>query len=169
MKIKCNFCNTEYEVASNTSGHVKCAVCGNVWNIKKPTNKNAILVLLSSVCALLAAIIFTVVVIVNYQANNAKNKPLVADIESVQPVYDEAGIPHFVVSGIITNNSDKIYGMPDMVIISYDADGKVVARQKVLPPATLLDAGKTIKFTQSLSVDANRVKKVSIELLNQNI
>ena len=71
MKIKCDFCKTEYSTDCAASSLVKCAVCGNVWNVAIPARKNAWLVFFASVCALLAAIVFAVVVVAHHKGNNS--------------------------------------------------------------------------------------------------
>ena len=63
MKIKCDFCKTEYTLDKVSSGGVKCAICGNVWAPDVAPRKNTWLMFFASLCALLSAIVFTVAII----------------------------------------------------------------------------------------------------------
>lgn len=164
MKIKCDFCKTEYNLDAAPTGPVKCAVCGHTWMVAMPARRNALLMFVASLCALLAATVFAVVVVVRHQANNIVNRPLVATIDEIKSVVDASGAAHFVVSGAVINQSDDIYGVPDLIILSHDADGKVIAQQKFMPSATLLDAGGRATFSHTLSTPTVGVKKITVEL-----
>lgn len=118
----------------------------------------------AALCALLSAIIFTVVVVVHHQVNNTENQPLVAKVTNIETTTDDAGITHLVVSGTITNQSTEIYGVPDLIIVSHGADGNVIAQQKFMPSATLLDSGTSVNFRHTLSVPVAGVKRVSAKL-----
>ena len=74
MKIKCDFCKTEYAIDHAPNGAVKCAICGHTWNVTVPARKNSWLMLFASVCALLSAAIFTFVVIAQYQIKKANQE-----------------------------------------------------------------------------------------------
>ena len=164
MKIKCDFCKTEYTLDKIPNTPVKCAVCGNSWSVATPQRKNAWLVFLAALCALLSAIIFTVAVITQHKAKNANRGPLVVDIESVESITDETGNAHIIVNGTVTNISDAIYGVPDLIIVSSDERGNVLAQQKFMPSATLLDSGSTTKFRHILGKQPVGVKKISAKL-----
>ena len=169
MKIKCDFCKTEYTLDKIPNTPVKCAVCGNSWSIATPQRKNAWLVFLAALGALLSAIIFTVAVITQHKAKNVNRGPLVVDIESVESITDETGNAHIIVNGTVTNISDAIYGVPDLIIVSSDERGNVLAQQKFMPSATLLDAGGVVNFSHILSPQPNGVKKISAQLLDFQI
>ncbi|MBQ6736174.1 MAG: hypothetical protein IJQ90_01670 [Alphaproteobacteria bacterium] len=166
MKIKCDICKTEYSVGTAPSGRVRCAVCGNVWNVSKRTRRNGLLVFFASLCALLAATVFAVAVIVTSRRDNPEKRPLVATISDVSTQKDDNNIPRMVVSGTVTNRSDDIYAFPDLIIVSYDATGTPISRQKFMPSATLLDAGQSVRFSHTLSGDITGVKRVTVELLD---
>lgn len=166
MKIVCDFCKTEYSCDAVPTMPVKCAVCGNTWTVQRPPRKNAFLVFIAATCALLAAIVFTVVIITRHQVENVANNPLVPAVTSVSTVVDASGTPHFVVNGYVQNRSDEIYGVPDLIIISWDGDGNIVAQQKFMPSATLLDAGGATSFTHTLSSPTAGVKKITAKLQN---
>ena len=68
------------------------------------------------------------------------------------------------VSGDITNTTDDIYGLPNIIIISYDIHDNVLSRQTFMPPATLLEGKTTTTFNYMLSVDPTNVKRLSVEL-----
>lgn len=166
MKIKCDFCKTEYNMDAAASGVVRCAVCGHVWSVVAPSRRNTWLMFIASLCALLSAIIFTVAVVMHHQAKNAVRGPLVASVTSLETTTDENGISRVVVSGTIENVSADIYGVPDLVIVSLDEHGNVLARQKFMPSATLLDAGRVVNFSHILSPQPAGVKKIAAQLVD---
>jgi predicted Zn finger-like uncharacterized protein len=169
MKIKCDFCKTEYNTAGAVSGAVKCAICGHAWNVAAPSRRNTWLMFFASLCALLSAIIFTVAVITQHQAKNVVRGPLIASVSGVETTTDENGAARVIVTGKIENVSNDIYGVPDLIIVSLDERGNVLARQKFMPSATLLDAGGVVNFSHILSPQPNGVKKISAQLLDFQI
>lgn len=167
MKIKCDFCKTEYNPARTPTSSVKCAICGRVWTPAAPARTRATLTFIAALCALLSAVIFAVAVIARHKVDNANHAALVAEIADVQTHKDDDGIPHFVVTGRVKNTSDDIYGVPDIIVVSRDANGNPVAAQRVMPPATLLDAGGVVEFTETLTAPTMGVKKITIEMQYQ--
>ncbi|MDR2412927.1 MAG: hypothetical protein LBD50_01815 [Rickettsiales bacterium] len=167
MKITCDFCKTEYSVGRAPVAPVQCAVCGHVWTVARQARGHTFLVFAAAVCALLAAAVFSFAIIINHRAESLKKKPLAAHISEVHSVIDAFGAPHFVVSGKVINRSEKIYGVPDLVITSRDDAGNIVAQQKFMPSATLLDAGEEVKFSHTLSASSESVKKITVELSDQ--
>ena len=164
MKITCNFCKTEYNLNTRPSGAVKCAVCGHVWTPRVPLRQNAIIKIIAPLCALIAACVFSFVVVVNYRAKD--NKPLVTKIDekNIHIVTDENGNNRIFVAGDITNTTNDIYGLPNIIIVSYDANDNVLSRQTFLPPSTLLESKTTVTFNYMLSVNPTNVKRLSVEL-----
>lgn len=126
--------------------------------------RNAFLTFIAAVCALLSAGIFSAAVIARHQVRVANRRPLVATISEIKTTTDAAGVSHFVVSGRIINQSDEIYGVPDLIIVSRDENGNPIARQKFMPSATLLDPGATTTFSHTLSAPTAGVKKVTVEM-----
>ena len=169
MKIKCDVCKTEYNLDANPASPVQCVVCGNVWRVALESRKNSLLMFFASLCALLSAIIFTVAVITQHKIKQASVGPLIANVTSVTTTTDDAGKTHVVVSGNVKNVSDKIYGVPDLIIVSTDENNRVLAQQKFMPSATLLDSGASVRFSHMLSQQPNGVKKISAKLLNFDI
>ena len=167
MKTKCDFCKTEYSIPGTMAGMVKCAVCGHTWRVAPGARRSATMVFLASVCALLAALVFVGVVMSRHRIERAANRPLIATVTDIRPVIDAAGVAHFVVSGRVTNQSDEIYGVPDLIIVSRDEAGTPIAQQKFMPSATLLDAGASVEFSHTLSAPASGVKKITVELKDQ--
>ncbi len=161
MKIKCDFCKTEYNLDRMPSSPVKCAVCGYEWTVMGQPRKNSWLMFFAALCALLSAIIFTVAVIAHHQAKKANRGPLIANVLNVETTTDENGLLHVVVNGVIKNVSNEIYGVPDLIIVSTDDDGRVLAQQKFMPSATLLDSGASVNFSHILSTQPAGVKKIS--------
>ncbi len=167
MKIVCDFCKTEYTLNKAPNTPVKCAICGHVWTPRTSFYKNGALIkFLVVLSALVAAIIFSFVAIVKFQNNSVKHKPLYARIDekNVHLIRDENGDNRIFVSGDITNNTDEIYGLPGVIIVSYDAANNVISRQLFTPPATLLEPKTTVTFNHILSVEPSKVKRVSVEL-----
>ena len=164
MKIKCDFCKTEYTLDKAPNAPVKCAICGHVWSVARASRRGAILAFITAACALLSAIVFTIAVVVQSRIDSATNKPLIAEISEIKTVVDNGGVPRFVVRGAVINQTDQIYGVPDLVIISRDVHGKPIARQKFLPSVPLLDAGASVEFNHVLSTPTDGVKKITVEL-----
>ena len=165
MKTTCEFCKTEYNLNKHPTTPVRCAVCGHVWTPRVPLHQNTTMKLIAAICALIAACIFSVVAIMNFNDNN-KNKPLITKIDesSIHIVKDKTGVNKIFVSGDITNTTDDIYGLPNIMIVSYDANDNVLSRQSFTPPATLLEGKNTVTFNHILSVDPINVKRLSVEL-----
>ena len=165
MKTVCEFCKTEYSLERVPNIPVKCAVCGHVWTPRVPLQQKTFIKFIAAVCAFIAACIFSFVVIVNFSGNK-KQQPLVTKIDekNIHTVLDENGNKRIFVSGDITNTTDDIYGLPNIIIISYDATGNILSRQSFLPPATLLESKTTVTFNHMLSVDPTNVKRLSVEL-----
>ena len=151
---------------STTSGEVRCAVCGHTWMVKHPKRKNSLMVFFASLCALLAATVFAVTVIVTSRHDDPEKKPLVAVINDIQTVTAD-GISQIVVSGTVTNRSDEFHGLPDLMIVLYDDDGTPIARQYFMPSATFLDPGQSVGFSHRLSGDVSGVKRVTVELVDK--
>lgn len=167
MKIKCDFCKTEYALATRPTTPVKCAICGHVWTPVTPNTRRATLTFIAAVCALLSAIVFTCAVVARHKMKNMAAGPLVAQLVAATTTTDDAGLAHFVVTGRITNTTYDIYGMPDIVVVSRDEHDNPIAAQRVMPPVTLLDAGASAEFTTQLTAPTTGTKKITIEMLNQ--
>ena len=167
MKIICDFCKTEYTLNRTPNKPVKCAICGHVWLPRSSFTWNRTwLKFFGVLCALIAACIFSFVAIVKFQNNSANNKPLIARIDekNVRLVLDKNGRQSIFVSGDIKNNTDEIYGLPNVIIVSYDINNNVLSRQTFMPPATFLEPKNTVTFNHILSVEPTNVKRVSVEL-----
>ena len=164
MKIKCDFCKTEYTLDKVPTTPVKCAVCGHTWVVARPNRRNAIMVFVAAICALLSAIVFTVAVVVQSRINNVAHKPLVAEISEIKTVVGDDGVARYMVRGAVVNRTTQIYSTPDIILVSLDDSGKQIARQKFLPSVPVLDAGSAIEFNHTLSGAADGVKKITVEL-----
>lgn len=164
MKIVCDFCKTEYTLNKRPNMPVKCAVCGHVWTPRVPISQKTLIKFIAALCAFISACIFSFVVIVNF--NNSGNKPLITklDEKNIHLVSDENGNNRIFVSGDITNTTNDIYGLPNIVVISYDDKDNVLSRQTFIPPATLIEAKTTITFNYMLSVNPTNVKRLTVEL-----
>jgi hypothetical protein len=164
MKTVCSFCKTEYSLNSAPAQPVQCAVCGHIWNVPVPRRKNSLLVFIAALSALMAASVFTIVIITKQHADNIKKNPLTTGISTITKTTDEMGVQHFVVNGFITNKTQNIYGVPDIVIVARDDQGNIIARQKFFAPVTLLESGKIAPFSHTLSVPTDDVRKITVEL-----
>lgn len=164
MKIVCDFCKTEYTLNKKPNMPVKCAVCGHVWTPRVPISQNTLIKFIAALCAFIAACIFSFVVVVNF--NNSGNKALITKIDNknIRLVTDENGNNRLFVSGDITNKTNDIYGLPNLIIVSHDAKGNILSRQTFMPPATFIEAKTTITFNYMLSVNPENVKKLTVEL-----
>ena len=164
MKIKCDFCQTEYTIDKAPSTPVRCAICGHTWAVSTASRRGAWMMFIAAACALLSAIVFAVAVVVQSRMDDASRKPLVAEISEIKTITGVDGVPHFVVRGAVTNQTDQIYGVPDLIVVSRDASGNPVARQKFMPSAPLLDAGSSVEFNHTLAASTDGVKKITVEL-----
>ena len=165
MKTVCDFCKTEYILERAPSTPVKCVVCGHVWMPRNQISQKTMIKFIAAICAFIAACIFSFVAIVSF-SGNGRNQALVTKIDekNIHTILDEKGDKRIFVSGDITNTTNDIYGLPNIIIVSYDAMGNVLSRQTFMPPATLLEAKTTVTFNHMLSVDPTNVKRLSVEL-----
>lgn len=162
MKYTCKFCKTVYNLTSDQTGNLQCAVCNHIYNVSNTKKtKYPFLRFIAALCALLSAVIFTFVVIANHRAQEIKKNPLIAEISEIVITTDDSGAKHLMVAGTIVNRSDKIYGLPDLIITCLDDDENVIANQKFMPSATLIDSGGIVKFKHILSGPTNGVKKIT--------
>lgn len=164
MKIKCDFCKTEYSVDKTPTTPVKCAVCGHVWTVAIQSRRGAWMMFFVSLCALLSAAVFATAVVVQSKIKNANREPIVAQLTEIKTVADENGVPRFAVRGVIVNQSTEIYGVPDLVVVSRDGAGREIARQKFMPSATLVESGAFVEFNHVLNTPTNGVEKITVEL-----
>ena len=164
MKIKCDFCKTEYSVDKTPTTPVRCAVCGHVWTVSAPSRRGAWMMFIASICALLSATVFAIAVVVQSKIRNANPEPIVAQLTEITTVTDDGGTPRFAVRGAIVNQSTEIYGVPDLVVVSRDDAGREIARQKFMPNATLVESGASVNFYHVLSTPTDGVKKITVEL-----
>jgi predicted Zn finger-like uncharacterized protein len=164
MKIKCDFCKTEYSVDKAPTTPVKCAVCGHVWTVTVNSHRGALMMFIVSLCALLSAAIFATAVVVQSKIKNANREPIIAQLDEIKTITDDGGVAHFVVRGAIVNQSTEIYGVPDLVVVSRDAAGHEIARQKFMPTATLVESGASVPFQHVLATPTTGVKKITVEL-----
>ena len=164
MKTICDFCKTEYSIDAVPNMPVRCAVCGHTWVVPHPPRRSPWLVFIAALCALLAAIVFAVAVIAQNKITEIRENPLVAEIGEITTITGDDDITRFVVDGRVVNRSDQIYGVPGLIITSYGRDGILVDRQRLMPSATLLDAGAAVEFSHVLSVPIAGVDKIAVEL-----
>ncbi len=166
MKIICDFCKTEYTLNKRPNTAVKCAVCGHVWTPRIPFYQNATLKLIAAICAFVAACVFSFVAMVSFSGKSSNGKSLITklDEKNIHLVADENGNNRIFVSGDITNTTDDMYGLPNVVIISYDKNDNVLSRQSFTPPATFIEPKASVTFNHILSVDPTNVKRVVVEL-----
>ena len=162
MKVVCDFCKTEYDMPVVPNSALRCVVCGNVWTPKNTTHNKSAIKFFAALTAFVAACVFAFVVLFN----NGDKKGLVTQIDekNVHLVTDKNGNNRIFVSGDITNTSEEIYGLPNIVIISYDANDTVLSRQSFVPPVTFLEPKTTVTFNYVLSVSPTNVKRLDVEL-----
>ncbi|MBO4672597.1 MAG: hypothetical protein J5608_03025 [Alphaproteobacteria bacterium] len=167
MKIKCDFCKTEYTLDKIPASPVKCAICGHTWMVKTPNRRNQFITFMAALCALLSVVIFAIVVVTHYRKNSVNQTPLVASIVKTTLAPDANGVNHFIVSGILENRTDAIYGAPNLILVTYDGNGKQInSGEQFNPPATLLDAGARVPFVYTMRAPSAGVKKIVVKLGN---
>lgn len=165
MKTKCDFCKTEFEISNSVNGGVKCPICGYVWRVRSVEYHNGWLKLFSALCALLAVIIFGIVVLVVSKHKQQNMQALSARVSNYTITTDDSGIRHLVVDGEITNNTDEIYGVPGVTVLLYSDSDILVQKQTFMPSATLIDSGDVINFSHVLSMPNMAVKRIDVKLV----
>ena len=166
MKITCDFCKTEYNMTARPGTAVRCAICGNTWTVPVPARKNAFLMFFASLCALLSVIVFVVAVVITHKPDPERDAPLVARVTGHEIVITDDGVRQLAVSGVVVNQTADIYGMPDVLIVLRDADGRTISQQKFMPSATLIDAGATSDFRYTLSAPVTSdIKSIDVRLV----
>lgn len=164
MKIKCDFCKTEYNIDGVPSGPVRCAVCGHKWSVATPPRRNTWLVFFSALVALLAAVVFAGGVLYWDYVRNLNRDPLIASISDYEFINDDTGARRLVVHGFISNQTDDLYGVPDVIVVFADENGRELSEKKIMPPATWVDAGATVDFKHVFSVLPAGAKSISVKL-----
>lgn len=165
MKIKCDFCKTEYTLNKIPGKPVRCAICGHTWMVKTPSRRYSYVMFLAALCALLSAIIFSIVVVTHYRKSDDVKSPLVANIVKTELAPDGNGVNHFIVSGVIENRSGDFYSPPNITILTYDnAGNQIGAGEQFTPPVPILDAGARAAFVYTLRAPSMGVKKISVKL-----
>ena len=71
-----------------------------------------------------------------------------------------------IVSGVVSNKSEKLYGVPDLIVSLKDNQGVEISSQKFTPPAPLLDAGEEADFSVQVRNVPAGVDKISVEFNN---
>lgn len=112
----------------------------------------------------MAAAVFAAAVITQSRIDAARAAALVPTVTQIQSGTDDTGADVITVTGNITNNTDDIYGMPDVVITARDDTDNVIVRHKVMPSATLIDAHGVVPFTYTIPAGAE-IKKISVDLM----
>ncbi|MCL1902069.1 MAG: zinc-ribbon domain-containing protein [Alphaproteobacteria bacterium] len=158
MKITCPVCHTEYAVNLPGSSALRCACCGRIWT-PKTRRGNGILLVFAGVIALISAGLFTAVVLLKHRAENAQiSAPLVVHLGPVQPTITN-GEKQWIITGEITNRTDRIQGISSMLVIMKNENNEVLGTQKFLPPTPLLDGGESVTFKHTVTdADASAVK-----------
>jgi hypothetical protein len=111
-------------------------------------------------CFVLALAIFSAVALLRMPTKSSA--PLIAIMESASQSGDA-----LVVSGKVENKSEKLYGVPDLVVmIKGDKDAEL-ASMKFAPPVPLLDAGESARFSVVVPSIPVGIKKISVELDSQ--
>ncbi|MCL2339126.1 MAG: zinc-ribbon domain-containing protein [Proteobacteria bacterium] len=166
MKVTCPFCHTEYAANVPAGRTLRCACCGRLWTPGRRGVSTALL-LFAIITALLAAVLFAATLMIRDRAAAKPNDPLVVTIHPVHVVTDAFGVAHWVVTGTITNKTEKIYGVPSFVVVMKDDRGDVIATQKFLPPAPLLDASESVEFTHTIEESVPNAKRFGIEFVKE--
>lgn len=162
MKIKCDFCHTEYSIAT-PRGPVRCAVCGNVWTPAVVRRRGAWIIVITALMALTASVIFAGAAMIRSRAHDVATHPLVATVTSATATNTDDG-RNLVVHGTVHNRSTQIYGVPDLILTAYDKNGDVILQQRFLPPASLLDVDGVAEFEHIMSISPDGVRRVGASL-----
>ncbi|MCL2748863.1 MAG: DUF3426 domain-containing protein [Alphaproteobacteria bacterium] len=157
MKTVCPFCKVEYSVKdANGARSFECAVCGHVWRESRPRRNSRIWIFMLA-CAILVLAVLSFIAVVRYMPRETQG-PLGIKMDSAVMTADG-----MVVSGVIANKSDKLNGVPDVVVVLKDANGAELSSQVFPPPAPLLDAGESISFSVTVKDTPVRASKIGVE------
>lgn len=157
MKITCPFCKVNYSVRNDNNHTYECAVCGCVWRAPIIQKKSKILVFSLYFLVLLLAALSLAAMILWFPLG--KQNALSVYMDSAQSVGDI-----LIVSGQIENKSEKLHGIPDLMIVIKDDNDTEISTQKFAPPAPLLDAGEKTNFSVQVHNVPEKMAKVSVEL-----
>lgn len=155
MKIKCNYCGTEYNLKNRPRLPVKCVVCGYEWVVQY---KNNFLIFAVMLCALLSVIVLGFVIFAKYGISNKSR--LLYKITSVNIIDTNS----MIIEGYILNNSKYILGNPNVIISLFNKDKKLIKKQTFIPSSTLIDANIKQEFSYKIDNLDNNVKSFSLEL-----
>lgn len=161
--MTCDFCQTQYSVTDAPRGPVRCAVCGHTWTPARG-RANAVLLVISALCALMAAAVFCVAIIARSRIDAARAVALRPAVTEIVPDVSDDGAPVLVVRGTVTNNTDDIYGMPDLVITARDGADHVIVRHRVMPSATLIDAHGVVQFSYSIASTPD-IRRIGVDIM----
>ncbi|MCL2538352.1 MAG: hypothetical protein FWF34_02035 [Alphaproteobacteria bacterium] len=159
MKTSCPFCKTEYSV-TGVPTRVACAACGNEWAPVRA--KNNFLLIFASICALLATLVFAIVITIKSPRPRKSPDPLIIESVQIIPTESKDNAHGFMVTGTVRNITDKIYGIPDMALELKNDSGDVIETIKIMPPAPLLDAGEHANFKQEVQIKSQSVRRANV-------
>lgn len=160
MKITCPFCKVDYSINNAENHTFKCAVCGCIWRAPAVKKKSKVLVFLMY-CIVLLLAAFSLIALVLW-APLGKQDALSVRMDSAQPAGEA-----LIVSGVIENKSEKLHGVPDLIVVIKDDKNIEISTQKFAPPAPLLDAGEKANFSVQVYNVPYGLAKVSVKLNSQ--
>ncbi len=162
MKTICVFCRTDFSSYQIPSGRARCPACGKDFN--NNSKKKAALMIFASLCALLSVAVFSFFIISRHKIENIKNNPLHAEIVKTNIVNDDLGNKQIQVLGRIKNQSNYVYGVPNLFLISKDKNDDILDIETVMAPATLLGAGEYVDFEYTLSGTIYGISTITVQL-----
>jgi len=158
MKISCPFCKVEYSVKDTAGARsFECAICGHSWRENRARNNSHIWIFMLA-CVILILATLSFIAVVRYMPSDTQTGPLGIKMDSAVIANDG-----MVVSGVIANKSDKLNGVPDIIVVLKDERGTELSSEKFPPPAPLLDAGESISFSVTVKDTPQRTAKIGVE------
>jgi len=164
MKLTCPFCKTEYSANVPRGRRVACACCSSVFTVPKKA-KVSYLATIAIVLVILSMTVFAGAIITRYIAHPKSIEPLTLRLYEVTRVPGDTDDAKTLIRGKIINETDKIYGIPDLNIVMKDENGNIVTTQKFLAPMPLIDGHESVEFAHTITDIAKAVKKISVEFV----
>ncbi len=158
MKVACPFCKVEYCVRNQNCRLFQCAVCGCTWRAPSREKNSRIWIFLLS-CFVLLLAVFSLVALLLWIPHT--NEALSVRMDSAVRA-DE----FLIVSGVVSNKSEKLYGVPDLIVSMKDNRGVEISSQKFSPPTPLLDSGEEADFSVQVRNVPVGVDKISVKFNN---
>ena len=121
--------------------------------------------ILAAGLVILSMLVFAGAIVTRHIVAPMEKGPLTLHLSDARQNVGESGEPSWVVRGKIVNETDKIYGIPDLNVVMKDENGNIVGTAKFLAPMPLIDARESVEFAHVVSDVAPNARKLSVEFV----